>query len=80
MLNFMNWPKRIGVTNKFIGPLVVTFLGTSLVFFIGDMNSIAKYTTQLFLLSYAMVNVSCMMLIWASAPNFRWATCALLKI
>ena len=57
--------------NEYLGPLLLTFALTSGVLALGDMNSIAPYSSQFFLFSYAMVNLSCMMLIWAGAPNFR---------
>ncbi|XP_018016775.1 solute carrier family 12 member 9 isoform X2 [Hyalella azteca] len=57
--------------NEFLGPLLLTFVLSAGLLAIGDMNSIAPYTCVFFLLSYAMINLSCMMLSWAAAPNFR---------
>uniref|UniRef100_A0A6A7FY59 Solute carrier family 12 member 9 n=2 Tax=Hirondellea gigas TaxID=1518452 RepID=A0A6A7FY59_9CRUS len=57
--------------NEYLGTLLFTFLLSGAVLAIGNMNSIAPYTSVFFLLSYAMINVSCMMLVWAGAPNFR---------
>ncbi|KAF2359831.1 Amino acid permease/ SLC12A domain [Trinorchestia longiramus] len=57
--------------NEFLGPLLLTFVLSAGLLAIGDMNSIAPFTSVFFLLSYAMINLSCIMLSWAAAPNFR---------
>ncbi|TMS14066.1 Solute carrier family 12 member 9 [Larimichthys crocea] len=54
------------------------------VVFAGQLNSIASLVTVFYLLAYAAVDLACLALEWASAPNFRptfqlfsWHTCLL---
>uniref|UniRef100_A0A672JQU6 Solute carrier family 12 member 9 n=1 Tax=Salarias fasciatus TaxID=181472 RepID=A0A672JQU6_SALFA len=54
------------------------------VVFAGQLNSVASLVTVFYLLAYAAVDLACLALEWASAPNFRptfqlfsWHTCLL---
>lgn len=57
---------------------------TQCVVFAGQLNTIAGLVTVFYLLAYAAVDLACLALEWASAPNFRptfqvfsWHTCLL---
>lgn len=41
------------------------------VVFAGQLNAIASLVTVFYLLAYAAVDLACLALEWASAPNFR---------
>lgn len=41
------------------------------VVFAGQLNAIASLVTVIYLLAYAAVDLACLALEWASAPNFR---------
>lgn len=61
-------------TTKGGNPLPSVFMSwfiSQLILFFGKVNTIAPFVAILFLLSYANVNLSCLALEWASAPNFR---------
>ena len=65
-----------------IGAVIATFVLMTACALIGSLNKIAKLASVLFLMSYLAVNVACLFLEWASAPNFRpvftkyhWSTC-----
>ncbi|KAJ8274215.1 hypothetical protein COCON_G00088400 [Conger conger] len=69
--------------NPWVSVLISWFLA-QLVLFAGQLNTIASIVTISFLLVYAAVDLACLALEWASAPNFRptfryftWHTCVL---
>lgn len=41
------------------------------VVFAGHLNAVASLVTVFYLLAYAAVDLACLALEWASAPNFR---------
>ncbi|XP_061493515.1 solute carrier family 12 member 9-like isoform X2 [Rhineura floridana] len=64
--------------------VIFSWVLVQLVLFSGKLNIIAAVVTIFFLLVYATVDLACLALEWASAPNFRptfhyftWHTCVL---
>uniref|UniRef100_A0A8C4N283 Solute carrier family 12 member 9 n=1 Tax=Eptatretus burgeri TaxID=7764 RepID=A0A8C4N283_EPTBU len=79
MLSPLTVTSRSG--NPWVAVLFTWFL-VQCVTFSGKLNSIAGIVTTCFLLTYASVNLACLAMEWASAPNFRptfrlfsWHTC-----
>lgn len=54
-----------------IGSVLATWFIIQLMLFIGALNRIAQISSILFLFTYFSLNLSCMMCILTSAPNFR---------
>ncbi|KAI1903214.1 hypothetical protein AGOR_G00024920 [Albula goreensis] len=75
------------ITSKSGNPwvaVVYTWALVQCVVFAGQLNFIAGLVTVFYLLAYAAVDLACLALEWASAPNFRptfqyfsWHTCLL---
>ena len=68
---FLSFINRGTVENNPITAVILTFGLVETVFFMGGLNQIAQFCSVLFLLSYASVNLACLGLDLASAPNFR---------
>ncbi|KAJ8378096.1 hypothetical protein AAFF_G00248100 [Aldrovandia affinis] len=76
--------KRTSVSGNPWASVLISWFLTQLVLFAGKLNTIASIVTIFFLLVYAAVDLACLALEWASAPNFRptfryftWHTCVL---
>ncbi|XP_054840189.1 solute carrier family 12 member 9-like [Eublepharis macularius] len=76
--------KRTSSSGNPWAAVVLSWLLVQLVLFSGKLNTIAAVVTIFFLLVYATVDLACLALEWASAPNFRptfryftWHTCVL---
>ncbi|KAM4677160.1 solute carrier family 12 member 9 [Discoglossus pictus] len=66
------------------GAVVYTWALIQLVLLAGKLNTIAGIVTVFYLMAYAAIDLACLALEWASAPNFRptftlfsWHTCLL---
>uniref|UniRef100_A0A8D2LFV0 Solute carrier family 12 member 9 n=1 Tax=Varanus komodoensis TaxID=61221 RepID=A0A8D2LFV0_VARKO len=64
--------------------VLYTWALVQLVLLVGKLNTIASIVTVFYLVAYAAVDLACLALEWASAPNFRptfqvfsWHTCLL---
>merc|ERR1711962_1098069 len=68
---FLNFINRGTINNNPIAAVITTFFWVELIFLMGGLNQIAQLCSVLFLLSYAGVNLACLGLDLASAPNFR---------
>jgi len=68
---FLSFINKGTVNNNPITAVIATFCCVQLCFLIGGLNQIAQLCSVLFLLSYASVNLACLGLDLASAPNFR---------
>ncbi|KAK9401476.1 solute carrier family 12 member 9-like [Crotalus adamanteus] len=55
--------------------VIFSWILVQLVLFSGKLNTIAAVVTIFFLLVYATVDLACLALEWASAPNFRYVGC-----
>jgi len=68
---FLEFITRGTVGSNPISAVITTSFFIQICFFLGGLNQIAQLTSVLFLLSYACINLACLGLDLASAPNFR---------
>lgn len=62
---------RASVHGNPIGAVLMTWFIIQLMLLIGSLNQIAQVSSILFLYTYFAINLSCMMCLLTSAPNFR---------
>ncbi|XP_010126325.1 PREDICTED: solute carrier family 12 member 9, partial [Chlamydotis macqueenii] len=62
--------KKTSASGNPVMAVILSWLVVQLVLFSGKLNTIAGVVTTFFLLVYATVNLACLALEWASAPNF----------
>lgn len=62
---------RANVKSNPIGSVLMTWFIIQLMLLIGSLNKIAQISSILFLYTYFSINLSCMMCLLTSAPNFR---------
>lgn len=62
---------RANVQGNPIGSVLMTWFIIQLMLLIGSLNKIAQISSILFLFTYFSINLSCMMCLLTSAPNFR---------
>lgn len=65
--------KKFLMFNKGSWPVVGVVFVFQCVVFAGQLNAIASLVTVFYLLAYAAVDLACLALEWASAPNFRYS-------
>ena len=68
---FLNFVTKGTIKDNPVAAVIVTWLLVQLFLLLGSLNTIAQLSSVLFLLSYGSVNLSCLGLDLASAPNFR---------
>lgn len=62
---------KANVQGNPIGSVLMTWFIIQLMLLIGSLNQIAQVSSILFLFTYFSINLSCMMCLLTSAPNFR---------
>lgn len=62
---------KANVKGNPIGSVLMTWFIIQLMLLIGSLNKIAQISSILFLYTYFSINLSCMMCLLTSAPNFR---------
>ena len=68
---FLSFINKGTVNQNPIAAVLTTAVWVQVTFLVGGLNQIAQLCSVLFLLSYASVNLACLSLDLASAPNFR---------
>jgi potassium/chloride transporter 9 len=68
---FLTFINKGTVKNNPITAVITTFFWAEVCFLMGGLNQVAQLCSVLFILSYASVNLACLGLDLAFAPNFR---------